>query len=67
MKVKCWNCDGSGRIKREKPDVAVHIFTLGISWALEKIIESDSDDSRFWEDCHICDDLGYQTRNEETN
>jgi len=62
MKVKCWECDGLGRIRIERTDPALHIFTMGISWIMEKLIESDPYDDRFWQDCHICDGYGCQVQ-----
>jgi DnaJ-class molecular chaperone len=56
---KCPKCKGHGRVKREQSDTFLHAVTFGFTWLLEKAIESDRDDDRFWKDCNICRGRGY--------
>jgi hypothetical protein len=58
---KCWNCDGSGRVRDEGlfEDRVAAIFSCGLIPALRWLCESDDGDDRFWSDCDVCGGRGW--------
>lgn len=65
MKVKCWKCNGTGRLRDEPltspSTLFLGVITCGLVPLIRAAVESNSSDDRFWHDCKICSGKGYQS------